>query len=168
MADNRSNSLNSINSLRLCEEEVVVNNNAITSHQIHIAICFNQLIAEITKEEISNFVRRQLICVLLNFSLELLNEHTSLILLAAKMHLNSNEEMAEDLMVVVKEVAKIFCQNHIIRISVKIQKSIRNLIQNLKNSYTFKNILMASSLLLLKFLLLLVTTISLMKTKLKN
>ena len=74
----------------------MVNNSAITSLRILIAICFNQLIAEITKGETKILIKIMLIYVLLNFILELRNELTSLILHAAKMDLNSIVVMAED------------------------------------------------------------------------
>jgi hypothetical protein len=93
-----------LNKPNLFEGAEVEVNNAITFLQIHIAICFSQSISEITKEETNILITILLTCALLNFSLELLNERTSLILHAAKMYLSNSLEMAEDQLVVVKEV----------------------------------------------------------------
>ena len=93
-----------LNKPNLFEGAEVEVNNAITLLQIHIAICFSQSISEITKEETNILIMILLTCALLNSSLELLNERTSLILHAAKMFLSNSVEMAEDQLVVVKEV----------------------------------------------------------------
>jgi hypothetical protein len=132
--DSKFISLIILNKPNLWEGAEVVVNNAITLLQTHIAICFNQSITEITKEETKILITILLICVLLNFSLELLNEPTSLILHAAKMDLSSNVEMAEDHLVVVKEVVidKTFQINLFKRIGVKIKKS-KRILMILKN-----------------------------------